>query len=103
MRNIIRKENLEADLSGTHIKRVWSTSPGQTCSSGNEFINIHPDSTLLIIGDSIMDYGRLSPADRTIGDFLGYSYIKLINNLLAATGPRQHIRILNRGISQYRT
>jgi lysophospholipase L1-like esterase len=99
MQSIIRKENPEADLSGTHIKRVWSAPPGQTCSSRKEFIKIHPNSTLLMIGDSITDCGRVSPVTETVRDSLGYGYVKLIHNMLAATCPRQHIRIINRGIS----
>jgi hypothetical protein len=60
---------------------------------------IIPNNTPLMIGDSVTDCGRVSPAAEAVRDPLGYGYVKLIHNLLAATCPWQHIRILNRGIS----
>jgi lysophospholipase L1-like esterase len=99
MQSIIQKENLKAGLSGNNIKGGWSETPGHKCSSLKEVIRIHPDSTLLMIGDSITDCGRLSPTAPIVRDSLGYGYVKLIHNVLAAACPRQHIRIINRGIS----
>jgi lysophospholipase L1-like esterase len=52
-----------------------------------------------MIGDSITDCGRLSLSPRTVRDSLGYGYVKLIHNLLAVTCPRQHIHVLNKGVS----
>jgi lysophospholipase L1-like esterase len=52
-----------------------------------------------MIGDSITDCGRVSPAAEVVRDTLGYGYVKLINKLFSATCPEQHIRILNRGVS----
>lgn len=99
MQPIIRKDNLKTDLSGNNIKRDCSMPPGHKCSSPKIFIRIPPNSTLLMIGDSITDCGRLSPAPRTVRDSLGYGYVKLLHNLIEATCPRQHIHILNRGVS----
>ena len=71
----------------------------QSCHSQQEAIKIHPKSTLLIIGDSITDCGRVSPAAEVVRDSLGYCYVKIIHNMLAAACPRQQIRIINSGIS----
>jgi lysophospholipase L1-like esterase len=51
-----------------------------------------------MIGDSITDCGRISPAASIVRDSLGYGYVRLINNLLSVTCSRQRILILNRGI-----
>jgi lysophospholipase L1-like esterase len=99
MQSNICKENLKAGLSVNHINQNWPMPFKQTCRSQKYFIKINPNSTLLMIGDSITDCGRISPAAEIFRDSLGYGYVKLIHNMLGANCPQQHIRILNRGIS----
>jgi len=99
MQSIIRKENLEADLYGTHPSRSLSAPIMQKCSFKKDIIKIHPNSTLLMIGDSITDCGRFRPGVKAVRDSLGYGYVQLINKVFSACFPRQHIRIVNRGIS----
>lgn len=62
-------------------------------------MKICPNSTLLMIGDSITDSGRVRPVAESNGDALGHGYVSLIHALLSATCPQQHIRILNMGVS----
>lgn len=62
-------------------------------------MKIHPNSTLLMIGDSITDCGRVRPIAEAVGNNLGDGYVSLIHALLSATCPQRHIRILNMGIS----
>jgi len=64
-----------------------------------ETMQIHSNSTLLMIGDSITDSGRAQPVGEAIGRGLGDGYVALINALLGATCPEQNIRIRNMGIS----
>jgi len=99
MQNIIRKENFRAGLSGNSMNRSSTAPLSQKGSLRKEVIKIHPHSTLLMIGDSITDCGRARPAAEAVRDSLGYGYVKFIHNILAATCPRQHIRIINKGIS----
>jgi hypothetical protein len=77
-----------------NVKRTFKTSTVLNLASF-----IIPNNTLLMIGDSITDCGRVSPAAEAVRDSLGYGYVKLIHNQLAATCSWQHIHILNRGIS----
>ena len=99
MQSIISKENLKTGLAENYINISWPAPLMPRCHFQQDAVKIHPNSTLLMIGDSITDCGRVSPAAETVRDSLGYGYVKLIHNMLAATCPRQHIRILNRGIS----
>jgi lysophospholipase L1-like esterase len=69
------------------------------CHSQQEAIKIHPESTLLMIGDSITDCGRVSPAAEVVRDSLGYGYVKLIHNRLSAARSPHRILILNSGVS----
>ena len=62
-------------------------------------MKIPPNSTLLMIGDSITDCGRARPVGEAISWDLGNGYVSLINALLAATCPAHNIRIRNLGIS----
>lgn len=71
----------------------------QSCYSQQEAIKIHPESTLLMIGDSITDCGRVSPAAEVVRDSLGYGYVRLIHNRLSAACSQQRILILNSGIA----
>jgi lysophospholipase L1-like esterase len=99
MQSNICKENLKAGLSVNHINQNWPMPVKQTCRLQKDFIKIKPDSTLLMMGDSITDCGRISPAAEIFRDSLGYGYVKIIHNVFSATCPQQQIRILNRGIS----
>jgi lysophospholipase L1-like esterase len=99
MQSNICKENLKAGLSVNHINQNWPMPLMQRCRFNQDAVKIHPNSTLLMIGDSITDCGRISPAAEIVRDPLGYGYVKIIHNVLSATCPRQHIRILNKGIS----
>lgn len=61
---------------------------------------IHPNSKLLMIGDSITDCGRARP----IGDIwpksaLGDGYVSFVAALLSARYPAHRIRVLNMGIN----
>ncbi len=59
-------------------------------------MKIPPNSTLLMIGDSITDSGRGRPIGES-GD-LGNGYVALVHARLSATCPEQRIRIRNMGI-----
>jgi lysophospholipase L1-like esterase len=60
---------------------------------------IHPDSKLLMIGDSITDCGRARPVGKASDGGLGNGYVSLVDSLLNATFPEMHIRTVNMGIS----
>jgi lysophospholipase L1-like esterase len=62
-------------------------------------MKIHSNSTLLMIGDSITDCGRVRPVGESVGGDLGNGYVSLIHATLSATCPQLHIRIRNTGIS----
>ena len=61
-------------------------------------MKIQPGSTLLMIGDSITDCGRLRPGADPNGDPLGSGYVSLINACLQASAPLAHIRVINMGV-----
>ena len=60
-------------------------------------MKIHPNSKLLMIGDSITDCGRICMVDGE--ESLGSGYVRLVNSLLAATYPQLGIRVVNMGIN----
>jgi lysophospholipase L1-like esterase len=62
-------------------------------------MKIHSNSTLLMIGDSITDCGRVRPVGESVGGDLGNGYVALIHAMLSTTCPQQHIRVRNTGIS----
>jgi lysophospholipase L1-like esterase len=62
-------------------------------------MKISSNSTLLMIGDSITDCGRVRPVGESVGGDLGNGYVSLIHATLSATCPQLHIRIRNTGIS----
>ena len=99
MQSIMCKENRKAGLSVNNINGSWPMPFRERFCYPKDFIKIHSNSTLLMIGDSITDCGRVRSVAESVSDLLGYGYVKLIHNMLAATCPRQHIRILNKGIS----
>ena len=55
------------------------------------------NTTLLFIGDSVTDCGRVRPVGE--GDGLGLGYVNMANALLTAKHHTQNIKILNTGIS----
>jgi len=62
-------------------------------------MKIHPDSKLLLIGDSITDCGRAYPVAEGPGEALGTGYVSLVNACLTATQPGAGIRVINMGIN----
>ena len=62
-------------------------------------MKIPPNSTLLLIGDSITDCGRARHSANTFENALGNGYVGLLHALLTATNPQQTIRIINMGTS----
>ncbi len=55
---------------------------------------IHPDKTLLFIGDSITDCGRRDASTAPLGS----GYVRIFADLVKAREPRRALRILNRGV-----
>lgn len=60
---------------------------------------IEPNATLLFIGDSVTDCGRDRVRPEGFYGKLGTSYVDQVNTMLAYHYPKQHVRILNYGIS----
>ena len=62
-------------------------------------MKIHPNSKLVMIGDSITDCGRGRPLGDSADESLGNGYVSLVNALIVARYPERCIRILNTGIN----
>ena len=62
-------------------------------------MKIHPNSKLLMIGDSITDCGRVYPVAEGPGEALGTGYVSLVNACLTATQPGTGIRVVNMGVN----
>jgi len=60
---------------------------------------IHPNSKLVMIGDSITDCDRARPVGEGPGEGLGRGYVSLVDGLINATCPEARIRVVNMGIS----
>ena len=58
-------------------------------------MKIADGESILFIGDSITDCGRVRPLGQGAG--LGESYVAFVDSLLAAFYPERHIRVLNTG------
>lgn len=58
-----------------------------------------PHSKLVMIGDSITDCGRARPFGEGREQSLGTGYVSLVDSLLRAVMPEQHIRVINMGTS----
>ena len=99
MQSIIWEENLKAGLAENHINKKFLEPLLQRCSSQKDVMKISPNSTLLMIGDSITDCRPLGPVAEVFRDSLGYGYVKIINEFFSATSPRQHICIINKGVN----
>jgi lysophospholipase L1-like esterase len=63
-------------------------------------MKLRPNSSLLMIGDSITDAGRTYDAypNDTVGS-LGHGYVALVSSLLEARYPAHRLSVYNRGIS----
>ena len=62
-------------------------------------LRIQPNSKLLMIGDSITDCERAQPVGEGLFGALGKGYVGLVDGLLQATLPQQHVRVVNMGTS----
>lgn len=60
---------------------------------------IHPNSKLVMIGDSITDCDRARPIGEGPWEGLGRGYVSLVDGLFNATCPEACIRVVNMGIS----
>jgi lysophospholipase L1-like esterase len=60
---------------------------------------IQPNSKLVMIGDSITDCERARPVGEGLFEALGKGYVTLVDALLQASDPAQHIRVVNMGTS----
>lgn len=54
---------------------------------------------IVFAGDSVTDMGSTNPVGEGLFDNVGRSYVRIIENMLAALYPQIHIRITNSGIS----
>ncbi len=61
-------------------------------------MKISPRSTLVMIGDSITEWGREEPLSDAPDDLLGNGYVNDVNNLIGAGYPGHRLRIRNMGI-----
>jgi lysophospholipase L1-like esterase len=61
-------------------------------------MKIHPNSTLVMIGDSITEWGREEPIREDTLESLGGGYVHFIYCLIAAAYPSLHLNILNLGV-----
>ncbi|MEO7910113.1 MAG: GDSL family lipase [Roseiflexaceae bacterium] len=61
-------------------------------------LRIQPNNKLVMIGDSITDCERARPIGEGLFGALGKGYVGLVDGLLQATIPQQHVRVVNMGI-----
>ena len=54
---------------------------------------------IVFAGDSVTDMGSQNPVGEGLFDNIGHSYVRVIENLLAALYPEVHLRVTNSGIS----
>lgn len=54
---------------------------------------------IVFAGDSVTDMGSQNPVGESLFDSIGHSYVRVIENLLAALYPEVHLRVTNSGIS----
>ena len=54
---------------------------------------------IVFAGDSVTDMGSVRPVGEGLGDNLGRSYVRIIENMLAVWYPELNLRITNSGIS----
>jgi len=61
-------------------------------------MRIDPNSTLVMIGDSITEWGRAEPLADEPDDLLGNGYVHYADLLIGAAYPGHHLRIRNMGV-----
>ena len=61
-------------------------------------MKIQPHSTLVMIGDSITEWGREEPLSDAPDDLLGNGYVHYVDTLIGAGAPGHRLRIRNMGI-----
>jgi lysophospholipase L1-like esterase len=61
-------------------------------------MKIHPNSTLIMIGDSITEWGRETPIREDALESLGSGYVHFVHCLIAAADPSLRLQILNMGV-----
>lgn len=54
---------------------------------------------LVFAGDSVTDMGSSQPVGEGLKDRLGFGYVRMVENLLAACYPERLIRVTNSGVS----
>lgn len=54
---------------------------------------------LVFAGDSVTDMGSSQPVGEGLKDRLGFGYVRVVENLLAACYPERLIRVTNSGVS----
>jgi len=62
-------------------------------------LRIQAGAKLVMIGDSITDCERTRPVGEGLFGALGKGYVGLVDSLLQATYPQEHIRVVNMGLS----
>jgi lysophospholipase L1-like esterase len=62
-------------------------------------MDIHPNSKLIFIGDSITDYERTRPVGEGLFEALGKGYVSLVDGFLTVRYPERRIRSVNMGIN----
>ncbi|HEU5101798.1 MAG TPA: SGNH/GDSL hydrolase family protein [Roseiflexaceae bacterium] len=60
-------------------------------------LSIHPNSKLVMIGDSITDCERARPVGEGLFEALGKGYVNLVHSLLSAATPERRVRVVNMG------
>jgi lysophospholipase L1-like esterase len=61
-------------------------------------MKIHPNSTLVMIGDSITEWGRETPIREDTLESLGDGYVHFVHCLIAAADPALRLQVLNLGV-----
>jgi len=54
---------------------------------------------IVFAGDSVTDMGSTNPVGEGLGDSVGHSYVRIVENMLAAFYPEIQVRVTNSGIS----
>lgn len=60
-------------------------------------MHIHPNSKVIMIGDSVTDADRAKPAGEGLFDPYGRGYVCFVNALFGAHYPEHRIRFINKG------
>jgi lysophospholipase L1-like esterase len=61
-------------------------------------VKIHPHNTLVMIGDSITEWGREQPIREGTVDSLGEGYVHFVDCLIGAAYPSHRLQIINMGV-----